>query len=119
MSSVHEQWRDIPGYEGLYQVSDHGRVYSALSGRVLRPQRVGAGYHALYLCRNGTKNRQYVHRLVASAFLDNLGNRTDINHKDGDKTNNVLSNLEWVSRGENNLHSKEDATEPKSKSTNT
>ena len=109
-----EKWRVVDGYAGLYEVSDAGRVrrvadrYDAITSkevcRVLTPKRAGHGYQTVCLCHKGKHEYCYIHRLVASAFLPNPGNLCDVNHKDGDKRNNVVDNLEWMSRAQNQLH---------------
>lgn len=102
-----EIWRDIEGYEGLYQVSDQGRVKS-LKRKGRRKERIlklfysGAGY--LNVCLSdgiGGQKWYYIHRLVGETFLPKPEGNDDINHKDEDKTNNNTWNLEWVSRKEN------------------
>lgn len=102
-----EIWRDIEGYEGLYQVSDQGRVKS-LKRKGRRKERIlklfysGAGY--LNVCLSdgiGGQKWYYIHRLVGETFLPKPEGKDDINHKDEDKTNNNTWNLEWVSRKEN------------------
>lgn len=95
-----EEWRDIDGYDGVYQVSDIGRVRSKKYGRwkVLKPRKNRKGYFQVILYRNGNKDREqpYVHRLVANAFIPNSDeNKTQINHKNEDKTDNRVENLEW------------------------
>lgn len=93
-----EQWKDIPGYVGRYQVSDQGRVRGARG--VLKP---GAcrGYLIVHLWPKGTVA---VHRLVASAFVDGHSPGLEVNHKDGDKHNNRAANLEWVTKAQNQMH---------------
>lgn len=88
-----ETWKDVAGYEGLYQVSDLGRVRSLLHGkvRILKFLDNGYGYLKVELNRNG----KLVHRLVAEAFIPNPLNLPQVNHKDEDKTNNTANNLEW------------------------
>jgi hypothetical protein len=112
-----EQWRDIPGFEGRYQVSDEGRVRSvdryvravskageeyqrAVKGVVLRPGS-SRGYLIVNLHPAGTIA---VHRLVALAFVPGYAVDLDVNHKDGVKANCCADNLEWVTRKGNQLH---------------
>lgn len=82
-----------------YTVSRCGKVYSVVSGRALKPFVSGAGYMALDLYLDGKKHRRYVHRLVATAFLG--CSELTVNHKDEDKTNNKVSNLEYMSQKDN------------------
>lgn len=102
-----EEWRDIKGYEGLYQVSNLGRVKSL--GRERYPMRImkahtdTKGYLDIELS-NGYKHRHRIHRLVAQAFIPNVDNKPQVNHKDCNKKNNCLSNLEWCTNGENQQH---------------
>ena len=97
-----EIWADIPKYKGKYQVSTKGRVRSLLRGkeRVLTPW-LTTGYPTVSL---GRRNKQLVHRLVAEAFIPNPERRPQVNHKNGDRTDNRVNNLEWVSSRENILH---------------
>ena len=110
-----EIWKDIHGYEGLYQVSNMGRVKS-LSHVILRsngfPQSFGErilsprnsnGYRCVSLCRV-TKKTFYVHRLVADAFIPNPNGYKEINHKNEDKADNRVENIEWCSRRYNLLY---------------
>lgn len=97
---AHEQWRDIDGYDGAYQVSDLGRVRSRKSGewKIMRFGKDSKGYLTIGLCRNGKQKRYKVHRLVANAFIPNSDeSKTQINHIDECKQNNKVSNLEWCS----------------------
>lgn len=103
-----ERWLPIQGYEGLYEVSDMGRVRSlkrnTTSGKVLA-QRIGTGgYPAVSLCNSNRKKSKVVHRLVAIAFVGNPEGKPEVNHKNGIKTDNRASNLEWVTRSENEAH---------------
>lgn len=109
---MEEIWADIKGYEGLYQVSNLGRVKSLakivargrLQGeRILKPGIDKTGYQRVNLYKNGKHKRYSVHRLVLTAFkpVDNMNN-LDVNHKDEVKTNNTLENLEWMTHKENN-----------------
>lgn len=97
-----EEFRDVPGYEGLYEVSNLGRVRR--NGKILKLGKV-RGYLHVNLCKNGIKKQAKVHRLVALAFLPNPQNLPQINHKDEDKTNNAVDNLEWCTSQYNNNYS--------------
>ena len=110
-----ESWVDIVGFEGLYEVSDQGRVRR--DGRILKPQKYRGGYLDVALSKNGIVKRGKIHRLVASAFIPNPNNYPQVNHKDENKTNNAVSNLEWCdSKYNNNYGSKnERVAEKKSK----
>lgn len=103
-----EIWKDIVGYEGLYQVSNTGRicsighyqgkwntVYRRKDPLILRQSQDKYGYLAVVLSKNGNHKRYMVHRLVAIAFISNPDNLPMINHKDQDKRNNNVNNLEW------------------------
>ena len=98
-----EIWRDIEGYEGLYQISNKGRVKRLLgpSERILRPWDNGYGYMIIGLCKNGIRKRIKVHRLVAIAFIPNPDNKPQVNHKDENKKNNCVENLEWMTCRDN------------------
>ena len=102
-----EQWKDIFGYDGIYQVSDLGRVRSRKSGewKMLRPGKFGIGYLQVSLCKDGRKKNFYIHRLVASAFIenDNIFN-TEINHINEVKSDNRVSNLEYCTAQYNNTY---------------
>jgi len=114
---MEEVWKDIPGFEGYYQISSFGRVL-ALSRKVYmnRDNRTymsktiyrklngdGDGYPQVKLCKDGVMTMKKVHRLVAEAFIPNPNNLPEINHKDEDKTNNRADNLEWCDR-DYNIH---------------
>ena len=97
-----EIWKDIVGYEGLYEVSNFGRVKS-LKGheKILKPANNGNGYLFVYLWKNGKGKQSYIHRLVATAFISNPLNKPCINHIDCNPQNNNVDNLEWVTQREN------------------
>lgn len=103
MKKIEEVWKDIKGYEGLYQVSNLGRVLSIRNNRILKPysDKAGKGYYYIHLKRG--KNSK-IHRLVAQAFLPNPENKDTVNHIDGNTKNNQLNNLEWATHQENCLH---------------
>lgn len=88
---MNEIWKDIEGYEGLYQVSNLGRVKS--KRKMLKP--IEGEYKKVGLSKNGIQQTYYVHRLVAKTFISNPDNYTHVNHKDENKHNNLINNLEW------------------------
>ncbi len=102
---MEEAWKDIIGWEGLYRVSDRGKIYSYRSSRCIKGVPDGGGYRQVYLCRNGNMHRCVIHRLVAMHFIPNPENKPEVNHIDADKGNNSVDNLEWVTPSENIKHS--------------
>lgn len=96
-----EQWKQIQEHP-MYSVSNKGRVRNDNSGRILRQGKEKCGYLHVVLFPNRKVCR--VHRLVAEAFIDNPDNKVDVNHKDLNKQNNILDNLEWTTRKENCQH---------------
>lgn len=103
-----EIWKDINNYDGLYQISNYGRVKSLATrfkiDKVLKSKQTKIKYLSVVLCKDKHQNRKYIHRLVAQAFIPNPDNLPQVNHKDGDKTNNHYKNLEWCTPHENMLH---------------
>lgn len=97
-----ELWKDVPGYEGFYQVSSLGRI--ARGGRVRKLKKDHRGYFVLTLCKKGIEKDWKIHRLVALAFLPNPEGKRVVNHIDGDKLNNRVENLEWATHSENMMH---------------
>lgn len=99
-----EIWKPILNYEGLYEVSNWGRIKSFKFGkeRILKPGTNKYGYLIVILCKNGKVKHFYVHRLVAEAFIPNPHNYPCMNHKDECKTNNNVNNLEWCTYTYNN-----------------
>lgn len=101
---MEEIWKDIKGYEGLYQVSNLGDVRNH-KGKVLsKLKNNGNGYLISCLCKEGKQTNHYKHRLVAEAFIPNPENKPAVNHIDADRSNNKVDNLEWVSTKENIHH---------------
>ena len=98
-----EKWKSIAGYEGLYEVSNLGRVRSLKFGKtkILTPKNNGIGYFQVGLRKDGISKYLLVHRLVANAFIPNPQNLKTVNHIDEDKSNNNVSNLEWMSQTDN------------------
>lgn len=99
-----EEWRDIKGYEGLYKISNTGNVFSYVSNRIMTPAYCGSGYKKVMLSKDMKAKNKMVHRLVAEAFIPNPENKKTVNHKDGNKENNDVSNLEWNTYSENLKH---------------
>lgn len=100
-----EEWRDMPGFEGRYQVSDLGRVRGP-SGKVLRQQSINSGYLVVTFSTPLGKKNQLMHRLVATTFVRNPDRLPEVNHDDTDKTNNRATNLEWTTRAGNVAHAR-------------
>lgn len=110
---INEVWKDISGYEGLYQISNLGRVKSLeridnnnhlVKEKILKPNDDGAGKGYLYVNLGRKGRAKKIHRLVAEAFMPNPENKKEVNHIDGDTKNNKIENLEWVTHQENCLH---------------
>lgn len=99
-----EIWKDIPNYENLYQVSNQGNVKSVCSSKMLKSSPNNCGYYKVELYKNKKSKVFYVHRLVAISFIPNPENKKQVNHIDGNKANNNVSNLEWCTASENQIH---------------
>ena len=103
-----EQWKDIVGYEGEYQISNYGRVKSFKMGKphiMSLVLQTSSNYYCIGLCKNGKKIKYSVDRLVAQAFVENPNNYIEVNHIDEDTLNNYYKNLEWCSHAQNVQHS--------------
>lgn len=100
-----EEWKDIEWYAGLYQISNFGRVKSFRygEGKIIKPF-INNGYYCVGLSRKDDYKKVRVHRLVAKHFIPNPDNKKEVNHIDGNKLNNNVSNLEWSTRSENIKH---------------
>ena len=97
---IEEIFKDVKGYEGLYQVSNFGRLMNLNfrgtgKNKFMKPSKNSKGYFQVHLSKNGKRKMCKVHRLVAEAFIPNPNNLTEINHIDEDKTNNRVENLEY------------------------
>ena len=101
-----EEWRDIKGFEGKYQISNMGRVKSLNyrhtgKEKILKSYDYGQGYLYVHLCKDGKRKQCRINRLVAQAFISNSDNLPEVNHKDENKKNNCVENLEWCSKSYN------------------
>lgn len=94
---------DIFGYESVYQIDKQGNIYRKKTNKLLKINGYGE-YYRIGLCLNGKQKYHSVHRLLAMAFIPNPESKPEVNHKDGNKKNNNLSNLEWVTKSENRKH---------------
>jgi hypothetical protein len=119
---IEEVWKDVEGYEGLYQISSKGQVkrveryyiqFNGLTGNtntkllsemIMKQFEDKDGYLRIQLIKDGNRKKHFVHRLVALNFIPNPENKPEVNHKDGVKDNNKLSNLEWNTTSENQRH---------------
>ena len=116
---MNEIWHPCAGYETHYEVSNLGnvrsiermvnnRLHNGLKkspAKLLKQGKSKSGYFIVSFCVDGLKSNQTVHRLVARAFITNESNKPQVNHKDGNKLNNHIDNLEWMTASENGLHS--------------
>ena len=93
-----EIWKDIEGYENLYQVSNMGRIRSVKTGRIRKSVTYSSGYQYVNLSKNNSTKIYLIHRLVAKAFLPNPDNLPQVNHKNEQKDCNMVTNLEWCSK---------------------
>ena len=115
---MNEIWKEIPGYEGYFEVSNFGNFRSLdriikyknngfrkYPGKMLKVEQMQDGYQRIVLMKDAIKKRYMCHRLVALAFIDNPNNLPQVNHKDGIKNNNHVDNLEWCTQSQNERHS--------------
>lgn len=99
-----EIWRSIPNYEGLYEISNFGRVKSLKRNIIRKAHPDGSGYLKIDLYKNNIQKTFKIHRLVAIVFIKNLEGYTQVNHIDGNILNNKVTNLEWCTPSENIKH---------------
>lgn len=106
---MEEIWKDIAGYEGLYQVSNLGNVKSLNYNHTGKPKKLAfkrhkSGYLTVMLCKDGKNKNRSIQTLVANSFIENPDCKPCVNHIDGNKENNTVGNLEWVTYSENTRH---------------
>ena len=100
-----EIWKSIDGYAN-YEVSSFGRVRNATTEQMLKPSASHGGYVKVRLSKNGTTTNLVIHRLVANEFIDNPSNKACVDHIDGDRTNNCITNLRYATKSENGMNQK-------------
>ena len=96
--------KEVKGYEGLYEVDESGVVYSVRRNRSLNPIKMKSGYSYVHLCNGKNTKLARIHRIVASAFIPNTENKPQVNHINGDKSDNRVNNLEWCDAKYNMRH---------------
>jgi hypothetical protein len=119
-----EEWKAIEGYEGYYQISNLGKVKSLsrkregngkkgiIKERILKTTTNSDGYHCVKLYKNGIKTTYRVHRIVAETFINGIKGKDFVNHRDGNKSNNKVENLEWCTFSENIRHAYDTGLNP-------
>lgn len=114
---MEEQWYDIPNWEGLYQITKSGKVRNLdrciidfmgrrhyFKGKEIKININNSGYACCHFSRNCKRKIMFIHRMIAELFVSNPENFSEVNHKDGNKMNNSIENLEWVTRSDNIKH---------------
>ena len=100
---MNEVWKEIIGYEGFYDVSNYGSVRKS-DGLIMKSRKEHDGYYRVGLSKKGIRKFHKIARLVAKSFIENPENKPEVNHKNGVKTDDILSNLEWATKSENMKH---------------
>lgn len=101
---IKEVWKSVPSYEDKYEISNSGYVRNYKTKKLLAFTKSNRGYLRVCLCNGGISKKMSVHRIVAEVFLDNPNQYPQVNHKDGNKENNLVDNLEWCTCKENIMH---------------
>lgn len=103
-NNTSDTWKYIKNYKGIYKINTKGEIYSFYTQKYLKSKKHPKGYLYIGLCKKGKRNTFKIHRLVAQTFILNPENKPQINHIDGNKSNNCVKNLEWCTNGENQKH---------------
>ena len=96
-------WKDIINFEGIYKISSDGEIINIARNKILEPNKSGR-YLYYSLSKNSKPLYRYLHRMIAESFIENVDNKPQVNHIDGNKLNNKIENLEWVTASENQIH---------------
>ena len=104
LNARQEYFVPIKGFEGLYEISNYGRLRNAR--KIMKTYQINSGYSAAKLVKDGARSSVLIHRLVAEHFLPNPLNKPEVNHKSQEKADNSVDNLEWVTSEENKAHSR-------------
>jgi len=107
INNIDMEFKIIDGFNNKYAVNKYGIIKNIKTDRILKPQKNKKGYLIVYLSNYNIDKKKYtkqIHRLVGEAFIDNINNLPQINHKDGNKENNYYTNLEWCNNSENQIH---------------
>ncbi len=104
VETTSEKWKDVIGYEGLYRVSNKANVKGLKRNAIVKSHLSNKGYFRINLCKNGISRSFSVHRLMAIAFIPNPENKKEVNHINEIRNDNILDNLEWVTKSENLNH---------------
>lgn len=99
-----EEWKDIPGFEGIAKASNLGRIYKYKTNKIYDSDKSVNDYTRCRLWKDGTCFNKRIHQWIAITFIPNPNNKLTVNHKDGNKWNNAVENLEWATYKENNDH---------------